>query len=383
MPDVSDYRQQGDLAIWGFERLISKYDRRVYDVDDDELSNLSHESLPTHCQNLFIARPDALIDYTLGQIRYDVHTLCPDSPHPSGRPEDQNLKEFKLFRLGHLYHLSNFTLLDGIVHLFKSTIETIQRLGLSNCMLFVCNTNFSAPVEQTNFWLTGKREINHADSVLETIDRVIRWLKGSELDLIQHGWPRSTRSMADITAQIFGLIYPTTAPKDARKYPYPISNAVIHLGKSILPILKLSRIFINKLTKRGMNTNRLPLFTRMRTDQLVSLAGLPGELGKVLSDILSCLQGACTTARSLATIGSTLTRLARKLQECFEYPLVLITEYFIPLIPDPDDQDRNYFTSWFATWPTELELAVCNLTNAAQIFNQNPRNLRFSIPRIA
>ncbi|POW16709.1 hypothetical protein PSTT_01223 [Puccinia striiformis] len=45
MPDVSDYRQQGDLAIWGFERLISKYDRRVYDVDDDELSNLSHESL--------------------------------------------------------------------------------------------------------------------------------------------------------------------------------------------------------------------------------------------------------------------------------------------------------------------------------------------------
>ncbi|KAH9441370.1 hypothetical protein MJO28_015623 [Puccinia striiformis f. sp. tritici] len=250
-------------------------------------------------------------------------------------------------------------------------------------MLFVCNTNFSAPVEQTNFWLTGKREINHADSVLETIDRVIRWLKGSELDLIQHGWPRSTRSMADITAQIFGLIYPTTAPKDARKYPYPISNAVIHLGKSILPILKLSRIFINKLTKRGMNTNRLPLFTRMRTDQLVSLAGLPGELGKVLSDILSCLQGACTTARSLATIGSTLTRLARKLQECFEYPLVLITEYFIPLIPDPDDQDRNYFTSWFATWPTELELAVCNLTNAAQIFNQNPRNLRFSIPRIA
>ncbi|KAI9614341.1 hypothetical protein H4Q26_009489 [Puccinia striiformis f. sp. tritici PST-130] len=80
MPDVSDYRQQGDLAIWGFERLISKYDRRVYDVDDDELSNLSHESLPTHCQN-YLSPDRTHLSITLW-VKFDTMSIhCAQTRH--------------------------------------------------------------------------------------------------------------------------------------------------------------------------------------------------------------------------------------------------------------------------------------------------------------
>jgi hypothetical protein len=191
----------------------------------------------------------------------------------------------------------------------------------------------------------------------ENIGRLIKWLEGSELDLVQLCWPEMIRQIDADVQKIFSLINSTatSTEKDGRSKIRPLSKPVHQLAQSVLPIFKLSRLFFNKLSKHGMNRKRLPLFTEMCSDQLKSLADLATKVCLDIDGLLEFLQNMNTVQRNAT--GIQCNQLAEKIKSCFKSSVLIISFYFVPLIPDTNGLPaQNYYKT--ATWFLQLNLAM-------------------------
>ncbi|KAI7936723.1 hypothetical protein MJO28_015622 [Puccinia striiformis f. sp. tritici] len=402
------YRQRGDLAIHGFENLIYKLD-----PDDEEShSSLAQEEsstispkdeanfkkdlmhrlrsvlLPNLRQSVIkillspdpahlpkepgeklkeILKGQSELDHSWDQIQRSVHKLCHESSQDSSsQANDGHLKDLKRFRLDRLSSLFEDDLLEDIILLFKYTLETIQRRGLSNFLPLAWNNNFYHLKDA----FTSQHHTKYTASVLKTIDSMVCCIEGTELDIVQRDWPRNTRRLDDYMQQLLHLIDPTVSSNEAGRYPadtIPLSQPGIRVAKSVLTIIKISRIFFNKLSKRGINNKRLPLFTEMSSDELEAFSKVPSQIVHDLKAIISCLRRGDGGVIQLPQI-------TKRLRKRFRSSLALITAHFIPLIPDTDNfpDRKKYYKTWFnVTWSTHFDLAISDLMNSARILHPN------------
>ncbi|KAH9460201.1 hypothetical protein MJO28_004150 [Puccinia striiformis f. sp. tritici] len=400
------YRTRGDLAIAGFQDLIHKYDADEEESDSssaresstispkDEvklkkelINRLSSSLLPTLRQSVIkvsispdpadlprepgeklkqVIEGQSELDHTWDQIQHAVRKLYQDS---SSQANDKHLKDFKRFRLHGLSSLFEVSILEDILTFFNYTLETIQRRGLSNYdQPAMWNNNFCAYQDKHAF--TNQRHTDYTASVLETIDSMVECLKGSEFDIVQRDWPRKTRSIDDDMKELLHLINPTVSSGKAGGYPactIPRTQPAIRVAQSLLTIIKMSRMFFNKLSKRGMNGKRLPLFTKMSSYELEALSRIPDDIVGDLRAMISCWKRGDDVIIQLP-------QAARRLQRRFQSALALIVLHFIPLVPDTDNfpARKKYFKTWFTiTWSTHLDLAVSQLINSTRILHPN------------
>ncbi|KAI9601203.1 hypothetical protein H4Q26_001007 [Puccinia striiformis f. sp. tritici PST-130] len=120
----------------------------------------------------------------------------------------------------------------------------------------------------------------------EEIKLAIEWLEGSEFDLVRKHGPWRCRINLQLE-MLMDLINRTTQLEEDEEH---LSESATQLGKSLLPIIKLSRLFINKLMMRGMNKKYLPLFTEMRSDQMESLAGLARDVNGMVTQLMNFMR---------------------------------------------------------------------------------------------
>ncbi|OAV94256.1 hypothetical protein PTTG_12643 [Puccinia triticina 1-1 BBBD Race 1] len=141
---------------------------------------------------------------------------------------DQYQKELKSFRLNSLLNVLIY-LRWHLSALFSASIDSIQQLALAAC----------------SSSLSGYQSECRSDA-LRRIDSTLAWLIGSEFHLVQLHWPDDLGSMNAKLERLLGLIATTACLEENLFVP---ASPLIKLAESVLPIIKLARLFINKLSK--------------------------------------------------------------------------------------------------------------------------------------
>ncbi|KAI7936731.1 hypothetical protein MJO28_015630 [Puccinia striiformis f. sp. tritici] len=386
--DLSHCRQLGDLAICGFHDLNEKYNR-IMDTDEgtniyvqrrrsiapatdysqgEHFTELTSRLLPMLKQQVakipLIPEPDdspaeaarklkliievqAELSTTIGQTRYAINAL---RPTPLGRcgdpPDDQHWWHLKRFRLSGLNVIFELHVLNPCLHyLFYRTASKIRLRRLTN-----------HPVYEYDACDLFAKE-GSVEMTLEKIDELIRCLEASELDLLQDDWSRDKEGLESDIETLYSLAYPTNQPQETNRPNKPPSQRVTQLAQLALPVVKLSRMVFNKLSRRGgMYTEGLPLFTKMCSVELANLCRFARDVSKSVGHLTSYIEGGYRPDMYLRTY---------ELEQCFKYPLSLIHKHILPLLPDTNHfPNRTYYKNWFATWSTEFDLAITNLRAA-------------------
>ncbi|KAI9617707.1 hypothetical protein H4Q26_013013 [Puccinia striiformis f. sp. tritici PST-130] len=303
--EIKQHRPQGDLVTQGFDNLISKCcetedgtrpypasARETFPTDPVNLkkaliAQLQTSLLPFLRQQLtslskllepseLKAKPgpqlatileiQSTLEPTIDQLNFALDTLCPEALQSIPiRSDDQHEEEAKIFRLHGLEQSLKEPLFEHLISFFETSCRLIQQLGLStetgNHSDYIAGTRACL-----DLWAT---------SYLHDIDTAIKWLSGSELELIQHLW---ADELDDIERVLLDFDIWTNISADeveSRRVAgrHTPSEVARELSKSLIPVLKVSRLFFKKSSGRGMHRRRSPFFTKMSSGQLDSLAG--------------------------------------------------------------------------------------------------------------
>ncbi|KAI9606240.1 hypothetical protein KEM48_001949 [Puccinia striiformis f. sp. tritici PST-130] len=205
-----------------------------------------------------------------------------------------------------------------------------------------------------------KRILGHQLRVLPTIDASIICASGTEFDIIQDQWRDPVRSMDGELRILMCMLDPREAT-----YYQPLTEPEIQLGKSLVPVLKLSRVFLKKFYQI-MGRSRFPLFTIMSSDQLDTFGGLAdnieGRLGGMIADDLRDLSNKAEEGGDSEYLDR-LMKEAAKLEKYSGAGLLLILIHFLPIIPDSDG-----YKDWLFVWQSQLTVAINNFIQACRGF---------------
>ncbi|OAV91645.1 hypothetical protein PTTG_27907 [Puccinia triticina 1-1 BBBD Race 1] len=288
------------------------------------------------------------IDYSITQIHSTFLDLCPESLSATTvETNDQHLKHLKAYRL--LEFKKEF---DG-------------ELG-SVCSVFGTASEFLELRKYPDFRraLSFNDDFEPSESTSYCIELIIKNSKRSEMDAIEEYATGAVRGIDGVLANLIGLINPA-APQG---YDFPDSlnhQPMINLATTAIPFIKLLKLFFKKLSKHGiMNCQRLPPFTQMNSYQLKrfcqSAENVAGGLGEIL---YSLAEGDKTFGDRPVDI-QFITDAAEESASKVVASLLSVLLYLVPLIDSLPE--KNYFQGWFATWNTQINVAVRNFVQVAK-----------------
>ncbi|KAA1121664.1 hypothetical protein PGTUg99_013933 [Puccinia graminis f. sp. tritici] len=179
--------------------------------------------------------------------------VCPQRSSKS-RLDDGHLRDFKDFRkIGLEKRIQDLVLRNQ--QLFRNSEDLILNLKLSS-------DEPKFPDEPD--WIR-ERIIHYTADSSEATKRLIEWIEGSELDIVQHGWMSYMRSID--SALVVEL------------ERFKLSDTQRELAEHILPILKLSRLLLKKLSKRGLSGEEgIGSYTELSSKQRTSLLEFGSKL---------------------------------------------------------------------------------------------------------
>ncbi|KAH9462902.1 hypothetical protein Pst134EA_014990 [Puccinia striiformis f. sp. tritici] len=297
-----------------------------------------------------ISEIQSRLEGTLDQIYSATRHILPSNitpTFPAGK-NDGHLNDLKPFRLHGLYVLLTQSFLEKIHPVCYAYCLVIHAIGLSQ----------TQPDVEDDLCVAIGYVFQRTDTFLEAIKRAINWLKGSELDNIQIAWT-DQRLKIDNLLQEYTKLVNQKSDFNHQTQLEPFDQNLLRLTKLAIPIIKLFRLFIDKLSERGMNRNQLPQFTTMSSDQLNTVKDLPGKVNLILSTILDGLRDSDSSAEQ--STYHMLNNAVKDLPSGFRDPLRLIITHFLPIVPDTDGfPTQKYHYDWLITWETLFSIATDN-----------------------
>ncbi|KAI7950145.1 hypothetical protein MJO28_008966 [Puccinia striiformis f. sp. tritici] len=299
------------------------------------------------------------LNRTMDQIFSATRILGSAQAKIPSRINDQHLQALKRYRFNRLHFRLTYS---GPAVLFN-VIQLCQECGNIIRVLQITT-------KEDHHWARiakyRKRILGDRWRVLPTIESSIICASGTEFDIIQDQWRDCVRSMDGELQILICMLDPREAT-----YYQPLTESETQLGKSLVPVLKLSRVFFKKFSKQTMGGRQFPLFTTMSSDQLDTLGGLAdnieGGLGGMIEDDLRDLSNKAEEGGDSEYINS-LMKQAQKLEKYFGAGLLLILIHFLPVIPD-----AHGYKDWLFVWNSQLTLAINNFIQACRGFEiRNP-----------
>ncbi|KAI9611291.1 hypothetical protein KEM48_004531 [Puccinia striiformis f. sp. tritici PST-130] len=325
---------------------------------------------PNHVWNNMSARFDNLLNIQsefsriLSAILSATKSISRRRDLQSIATEDHCLKEFKYYMISNLEGRVEclFFFIGAMLNQARTIIEELNPMPN-------CTKQYQSDYSQS-------KEGMAVHLVHCGIEDTFEALNKSDLDLAQRNW---AHLLDRLEGKGLGKLMimldrtPTTDSNVERRSwdPAPVRKLVhepvIYLAKSSIPLFKLSRIFLQKLSKRGMSQIRFPVYTTMSSDQLQSLADFPLRVSGELEALLSALDKA-DTSYGVATIHE-IEKIAESIKPIFESAWLLALHHIVPLIPDTNDSPtQNYWKNWLIMWNTQFDLAISKFIHAAKAF---------------
>ncbi|KNE94820.1 hypothetical protein PSTG_11831 [Puccinia striiformis f. sp. tritici PST-78] len=313
---------------------------RLLDVED-------FQNNPESALNLLLEfQPE--FDNNVTQITSAVALICPRPLHTSDRADDQQLRELKSYWLNKLaiYFLGLDLYIYWTCHW---ACNHMQRLNLCMINKFADDGDSGPPM----FLIRPARSL---------INTTINFISRSELDDVKEDWVRAVRSMNEqLNKAIVGLGRLSGLVNIIPRYrvQHIFHVPIVDLTELLMTMIKLSRIFFNKLLGSEMNRKSSSGCTEMNSKQLKCLCASAEQVAADLDKLENILYGAETDAATdlIRTGEWNLTRVAESLASRFEAPMILILLYIVHPMPETHLALNNY-KSWFATWNTQFTLVI-------------------------
>jgi hypothetical protein len=331
--------------------------------------------MPSHLQkesgkNLkLLLQSQSALDHSLRQIKCIIDILCPQHLGIPNRTDDQHLKALKLYRLYGLKSKFSKLLSQELLNIFRKAPELIQRSNLSTENPI---SQTDDPTRNPSAFLAKHTLISLAEHTLPALDlaeSMVDWLKGSDLDLAQEFWNFKLVTLDELVRLCKEMCVVMNNKESAGNQL--VREPVIQLARLVIPIIKLSRLFLYKLSRQGLNQRRLDLlYTKMSSDQIKSLSKAAGNITRDLLQLLILFTRADTAYGAVSS--QQLTEKAQTLKDSFESPLLLSILYLLPLIPETDSSPpQGSYWDWLVTWNTLRILAIHNFIECAKSFKNN------------
>ncbi|KAH9460421.1 hypothetical protein KEM48_009975 [Puccinia striiformis f. sp. tritici PST-130] len=302
------------------------------------------------------------VAWCMRHVRCVITLVYPEPTTARVRTDDRHLKRLKSCRLRSL-RSTFLQACQDICPSFGAAIELVEHMKMN-----------ASPEDLERRSTEHFASTYYAKKAALSIDSTIEAIEGSDWDIATKRWDHEFEGNQHTLQWIEDSIGPKPSifrrknQKSTKKYA---REPVMGLAKLLIPIIKLSRLFFNKISVRGINTKRLPLFTEMCSEQIESLAKSHGRVSDSLMCILYLLddadsaQGAVTQTEFIG--------FALHHKGIFEAPLLVVFLYLIPAIPDTDGFPiQKYYKDWLITWKTQLTLAIENFINFVRSFGDNP-----------
>ncbi|POW04003.1 hypothetical protein PSTT_10679 [Puccinia striiformis] len=263
----------------GFSRLMNKFQPSFYgkwthyqNFFDDAFSALSIDQVRTQEE----------LEHTIDQIKFIIAATCLACKGPlTSAPEqtdDHNCRGLKSYRLQRLELKFNGEVLYQINQVFTHAHELFQKTVPASDKVKPDKLDESSDRKVLAKWV---------DLASKSIKSTIKEFESSELNLAQESWQFELSKIDDIFGEIIHTAYqPGTdlVTEDGRRSSRaPVHEPVMRLAQGIVPIIKLVKIFYKKTSQRGMNQRRFPLFTKMSSQQILSMAH---SIGTFHGDVL-------------------------------------------------------------------------------------------------
>ncbi|KAI9611913.1 hypothetical protein H4Q26_007998 [Puccinia striiformis f. sp. tritici PST-130] len=349
--DIEIIRQQGDLVIDEFQNLIAEHNSGGYrrhmqksqiERKKELLNQLHANFLPELAQQIttlsLTLDPIHLREqtiFTLEQILMIQSYLHQSLKYK--RINDQQHREFKAFRTNRLFDMVTSNLRQGIIPLFESSYSLIQRKEFST------ETTRDPP----HIDVIRESILGYSSSSCKEIESTIRWLEGSEFQLVQWDWPNEICRMNEQMGQLLSIINRIPSNEGNREdEDETISNQTSCL----------------------LDQQWFPLFSEMRTDQLDRLYNLAGGVRLELGGFIKSLPYAHRfhDHRNLEDVID--------IAQLFEPCLFLIFQYFVPFLPETNCHPaQDNLRAWLETWYDQLDLAVQLYQRALKVYDRSLR----------
>ncbi|KNE92127.1 hypothetical protein PSTG_14460 [Puccinia striiformis f. sp. tritici PST-78] len=323
---------------------------------------LNQESIRQHPgSNLMrLSELQPALDYSMTRVGDSMAHISPLPLNTSERVDDQQLKQFKSYRLNKLASKST----DLQYHIYIAFASASAHLAALN----LCRGSRTRDRRFLDVYMSLIRGAS------VDIDSMIQLLSGSELVAAKGYWERGMRGM---TEQFSKAVVSLGSSADHLELQQEfqgrqfVRQPVIHLTQSFIPVIKLSRLFFNKLTGPGLNTRRLPAYTEMNSKQLKRWFESAQKSNGYLFEIWSLLLAAAGAPEGNPVNTQEILETAESLISHFEAQMLLVLLYIVPLIPETDP-DHNYYKNWFATWNIQFILAINHFQHLARSLGRIP-----------
>ncbi|KAI9609270.1 hypothetical protein H4Q26_007220 [Puccinia striiformis f. sp. tritici PST-130] len=292
-----------------------------------------------------IAELQPEIDHNVAQIKSAVDVVCPDALSSSDQANDQQLKQFKIYRLLKLKKMLSDFIQLRTCPVFTAASEHIKLMELSTASL-----------------RENRREACHyrvvIEHALDSIRLTINHLKGSEWDVAEDCRRYAVLAINSELDYIISNVNPLlelmkfTSSQDGK-----LSDPLIHHAQLVVPIFKLSKLFFKKSSRTRVNKKLVSPFTDMNSIQLSGLCqsarAVPGALKGILS-LLCSGHGLPTDAATYENV----IRFAETMASLMETQVQLTVTYLVPWSRNRGSSRSKFYKDWFSLWDAQFTLAI-------------------------
>ncbi|WAQ85453.1 hypothetical protein PtA15_6A81 [Puccinia triticina] len=288
------------------------------------------------------------LEQTLVQVKASIATIAPVLK-PSAVSDDAHLKHLKAFRCGRV-RLTVETLVRVLSELFQSCVRFTENLGDAPGQEAGCRDEVLS-VTSMEQW---ESEVGLVDDALDELTELIN----------RTGPEEANKSGADSSSEDDDDDY-------FRDSDSPPSEQVLQLARSTLQIIKLARLFLNKLSKTTVRKEACRMVTEMSSSQLESLLSSTRSISRNIDEIVCTLGDADEHDQAFTT--DFLIEFGQNLSESFEQIQRALERYLIPLIAEDTPSASSKVTSqtWFAEWNKHFLSATQNYTQNVNSFQRN------------
>ncbi|PLW34185.1 hypothetical protein PCASD_13305 [Puccinia coronata f. sp. avenae] len=306
------------------------------------------------------------LDQSLHEIFFIAAGIKRKPASSPTRADDQDLQQFKEFTRQGLS--SALELLNHSLHsIFDQSFRTIRELTKPPNVTTESHQDFQS----------SRRDVilHHATSATSSMDRVVERITGREFILIQDYWGSQlhcvhSEFLSDLPKIIYRAIHHLEPNDPNQGFAQCLKNEhALPLAQAFIPLIKLSRVFFNKIVKDALNKTPSKQYTNMNSYQLETLGNSVGVIAHYFFKMM----------KSIADYGlefrhhhenhnpALIEGIIKKILSCFDSNILLVITYIIPLIPD-SVSEPNHLQAYLVEWNKLLSIAAQRCILAAQFY---------------
>lgn len=289
---------------------------------------------------------------------------------------DRELTGFRLVRLTRMI----LQVTCKIFQFFKISHGLTQRVLFAT----IARIRNSSDQKDADYKVDRKRKqmTRIARSCSKSFDWFIEWCGRSELSIIQDEWQSTAASVGKALRRLSQYEEAYFEMGDGSQYYWDFfySEPQLELTRLMIPILKLSRLFLNKLSKVARTTSSAdressapPVFPQLKPHQMDSLLEVTRQIPGCVDDLIFNLNnvlpdGYIEQEEDDDDDDEADNGILRFLESFSELVECYRDSYDLVLDTCPEVDSSNHPKAWFLTWNEQYHTAAQNVRIACAVY---------------